>query len=261
MAEDKSRPLIKENLLPEIQKLKRQLELIGGIDPEAVKDYQETSQRYNFLNEQSQDLKKTLAQLEKAVDDLQITIKKHFDQSFNQINIQFDKYFKLLFGGGKAELIKLFESAQSAPGGPSGEESARGGDEAMTIKTANNKEVALVGVDIQATPPGKKIKNMNMLSGGERAMTSIALICAIIASNPSPFVILDEVDASLDEANSIKFAEILDKLSEKSQFIVITHNRYSMQKAKALYGVTMTGDGVSQLLSVKLAEAEAAVKK
>jgi chromosome segregation protein len=114
----------------------------------------------------------------------------------------------------------------------------------------------LAGIEIQATPPGKKIKSISMLSGGERALTAIALICAIINSNPSPFVILDEVDAALDEANSERLAKILDELSHKTQFIVITHNRASMRRANILYGVTMGDDGVSKLLSIKLEEAK-----
>ena len=111
------------------------------------------------------------------------------------------------------------------------------------------------GVEIYATPPGKRLKSVHMLSGGERALTSIALICAILASNPSPFVVLDEVDAALDEANSLRFAEILEALSRKAQFIVITHNRATMEKARMLYGVTMGDDGVSQVLSLRLEEA------
>jgi chromosome segregation protein len=116
------------------------------------------------------------------------------------------------------------------------------------------------GIEIQATPPGKRLKNINMLSGGERAMTSIALLCAIISNNPSPFVVLDEVDAALDEANSIRFAEILDQLLGKTQFIIITHNRATMAKASVLYGVTMGDDGVSKLLSVNLKEAEETIE-
>ena len=112
--------------------------------------------------------------------------------------------------------------------------------------------VGLAGIDIQATPPGKKIQTVSMLSGGERALTAIALICAIISANPSPFVVLDEADAALDEANSERLAKILDDLSNKTQFIVITHNRASMRRASILYGVTMEENGVSKLLSVKL---------
>jgi len=112
------------------------------------------------------------------------------------------------------------------------------------------------GIEIKATPPGKKIKAINMLSGGERALTSIALICAIIHNNPSPFIVLDEVDAALDEANSERFCAILEELAKKTQFIVITHNRVTMHYANVLYGVTMGDDGISKLLSIKLADAE-----
>lgn len=261
---DKARALLKENLLPEIQKLKRQLELIGGIDPEAAKEYEETKTRYDFLKEQSDDLSKSLHSLEQAVDDLQEMIKSHFDQSFNKINSLFEQYFVMLFGGGKAALVKLFEEAKEKKGKKNDSDEEEDDDEieTETVEDAKGKkgEVTLAGIDIQATPPGKKIKNINMLSGGERAMTSIALICAIIANNPSPFVVLDEVDASLDEANSLKFSEILDKLSEKSQFVVITHNRATMHKAGVLYGVTMTDEGTSKLLSIKLSEAEETIK-
>ena len=111
--------------------------------------------------------------------------------------------------------------------------------------------IGLAGIEIQATPPGKKIQAVSMLSGGERALTAIALICAIISANPSPFVVLDEVDAALDESNSERLAKILDDLSDKTQFIVITHNRASMRRASILYGVTMESDGVSKLLSIK----------
>jgi chromosome segregation protein len=109
-------------------------------------------------------------------------------------------------------------------------------------------------LEINAVPPGKRVKTIGMLSGGERALTSIALLSAIIANNPSPFVVLDEVDASLDEANSIRFAEIIGELGGRTQFILITHNRYTMERAGVLYGVTMGDDGVSRLLSLRLEE-------
>lgn len=114
------------------------------------------------------------------------------------------------------------------------------------------RKEAVAGIDIQATPPGKKLKALNLLSGGERALTSIALVSAIMATNPSPFVVLDEVDAALDEANTMRFANILEELQKLTQFIVVTHNRATMEKADVLYGVTMGDDGVSKLLSVKL---------
>lgn len=156
------------------------------------------------------------------------------------------------------------------------EEKKGEGEEAEAKKSAEELQIAdlkkikflqkhnatgLQGVEIQATPPGKKIQSIAMLSGGERALTAIALICAIISANPSPFVVLDEVDAALDEANSERLAKILDELSHKTQFIVITHNRASMRKANILYGVTMGDDGVSKLLSIKLDEATATASR
>jgi chromosome segregation protein len=114
------------------------------------------------------------------------------------------------------------------------------------------KKDRVLGIDIYATPPGKKLKSLNLLSGGERALTSLALVSAIMATNPAPFVVLDEVDAALDEANTIRFANILDELAKLTQFIVITHNRATMEKADVLYGVTMGEEGTSKVLSVKL---------
>ena len=121
--------------------------------------------------------------------------------------------------------------------------------------------LANMGIDIEACPPGKKIKNVNMLSGGEKTMTALALVCAIISNNPSPFILFDEVDAALDEANSAKFSDIVEELSHKTQFIVITHNRAIMSRSDVLYGVTMQGDGISRLIGLKLEQAKELVKK
>ena len=129
-------------------------------------------------------------------------------------------------------------------------------EEEDELKKFYKSKKFIQGIDIKATPPGKKMKSITMLSGGERALTSIALICAMIANNPSPFVVLDEVDAALDEANSLRFAEIISELSKQTQFVIITHNRATMEKADILYGVTMGADGVSDLLSVKFEEAQ-----
>ena len=123
---------------------------------------------------------------------------------------------------------------------------------AMIMKENKRKEKVLTGIDVIANPPGKKIKNINALSGGERTLTSIALICAILNYNPSPFVVLDEVEAALDEANTMRFTKIMQELSAQSQFIVISHNRVTMHAADALYGVVMKSDGISNMLSVKV---------
>ena len=230
----------------EIQRSRYKLELIGGIDPEIMKEYGETKERHEFLDAQFQDLTKALSSTEKIIEELDEQIEKQSKTVFTKINKEFDRYFKILFGGGSCQLMKLTRTEVEE-----GEEAQEG--EGIETKLDKHKD-PIIGVDIQATPPGKKLKALNLLSGGERALTSIALISAIMSVNPAPFVVLDEVDAALDEANTIRFAAILDELSRASQFIIITHNRATMEKADVLYGVTMGVEGVSNLLSVHLEE-------
>lgn len=247
------------NLFEEIQKLKRNLELIGGIDPQVSQEYKETKERYDFLTTQSKDLEKALENLGIAIQNLDETIKKQFNQSFELINKEFGRHFKILFNGGNARLSLVKEELKTEEEElEEGEETEEEEKEEASEEEPKPKkgEKVVTGVEVFATPPGKKLKGIDMLSGGERALTSIALICAIIHNNPSPFVFLDEVDAALDESNSIRFASILERLSKKTQFIVITHNRATMHKAGILYGVTMGDDGVSRLLSIKMEEAE-----
>lgn len=238
-----------EAMRPRIDKIKYQLQMIGGIDPEVMSEYQETNERYTYLSGQVGDMTKAIADLEKIIGELDQTIKSRSETAFRKLNKEFDRYFKVLFGGGKAELIQL-----TAKKARSEDEEKSEGEEDDDNDATESKEADeyIVGVNITATPPGKKIKHINMLSGGERALTSIALICAIMTSNPSPFVVLDEVDAALDESNADKFASILKELAERTQFIVITHNRYTMAKADVLYGVTMRDDGTSTLLSINM---------
>lgn len=237
-----------ETLLPQIQRLRYQLELIGGIDPETMKEYEETKSRFDFLSGTVTDLKAAMDDTYKIIEELDLTIKSKFEEAFEKINTDFGRYFKILFNGGHAELIKVARAE---------EEEVEGEEEITEEKLEMARRLSeWSGLEIQAVPPGKRVKTIGMLSGGERAMTSIALLCAIISNNPSPFVVLDEVDASLDEANSIRFAEIVGELAGNTQFVVITHNRYTMEHANILYGVTMGEDGVSHLLSLKLSEAE-----
>jgi len=260
-----------EKIHKKIGELKNQLEQIGGIDPETEKEYQETKERYDFLSRQTADLNKAIKSLEEIIFELDVNIKERFDKEFQVISEKFNDYFKILFNGGQARIAKIMlddaEKEQQKNGAISAtnleQKAGLTASEIEINQVANEKlqkikflkkhnAVGLAGVDIQATPPGKKINSVAMLSGGERALTAIALICAIISANPSPFVVLDEADAALDEANSERLARILDDLSNKTQFIVITHNRASMRKASILYGVTMEADGVSKLLSIKL---------
>lgn len=252
----------KRNLITEIGKFKHQLELIGGIDPEVQQEYEEIKTRHEFLSNQIADLRTSINSLEKLILDLDKAIKKQFDSSFRVINEQFQKHFKTLFGGGQAKLILIKATDKDLEikvedQTKESEVETLLEDESEVEKIKDRLEANLyVGVEIEATPPGKKLKSINMLSGGERAMTSIALLCAILSTNPSPFIILDEVDAALDEANSLRYADIIENLAHDSQFIIITHNRATMEKAGLLYGVTMGDDGISALLSLKLESAE-----
>ncbi len=251
-------------------KLKHQLELIGGIDEETIEEYQETEERYTFLSSQLTDLQEAIKATEKMIDELDKRIAKQSEKAFAQINKEFQKYFKILFSGGSCSLIKLTDAdpeedenrialdrvneelAEQAIE----EESETSSIAQQALKRFKKRKETVSGIDIQATPPGKKLKALNLLSGGERALTSIALLSAIMATNPSPFVVLDEVDAALDESNTMRFANILDELRKLTQFIVVTHNRATMERGDMLYGVTMGDDGVSNLLSVALSDIE-----
>ena len=259
-----------EALVPKIQKLKHKLEFIGGIDEEAVGEYNEVKERYEFLSTQSRDLHEAGETLEKIVHELELKISKQFQEEFTKISEKFEKYFKILFGGGNASMVRVMEEDVEASQEVLDENGNQVNNEALIAEDSNRSverekkkkpKKIFVGIDMNASPPGKKVKNIASLSGGEKALTSIALICAIIANNPSPFVVLDEVDAALDEANSEKFADIVEELAHRTQFIVITHNRATMKRSHILYGVTSGRDGVSQLLSIKLEVAERIAKR
>lgn len=246
-----------------VLQLKKQLEFIGGIDPQVHDEYKETSGRFEFLTKQLDDLNKAILDLEGGITELDATIKERFSKAFDALNREFSLYFKKLFGGGRAslELVKEDVYAKDESEDEEGDdEEDEEGDEKQE-KPRPKPQRVITGVAIFATPPGKKLKNVSTLSGGERALTSIALICAIMANNPSPFVVLDEVEAALDEANSERFAQILQDLAKKTQFITITHNRATMEHSSILYGVTMGDDGVSKLLSVNIENAEDIIKR
>ena len=243
-------------------RLRHQLELIGGIDEEAIVEHQATEERFAFLTSHVNDIRAAITSTERIVDELDEHIREQSEKTFAVINREFQKYFGVLFGGGSCSLVKLSKDDVDDETAVTPDRAietvayeAIAADEASAGSiTARVKERqdAVAGIDIYATPPGKKLKALNLLSGGERALTSIALLCAIMATNPSPFVVLDEVDAALDESNTVRFANILNELQQHTQFIVVTHNRATMEKGDVLYGVTMGDDGVSKLLSVKL---------
>ena len=181
-------------------------------------------------------------------------IEKEFVATYEEINKEFTKYFRIIFGGGNAHLIKSkVESRKSkAKNTETGEGVERTEEDLGEEENNQDKDDKQIGIDISACPPGKKISHLSMLSGGERSLTSLALLFAIISHNPPPFAVLDEVEAALDEANSKRFGRILTELSSSTQFVTITHNRETMRQALVLYGVTMGEDGISKLLSVRL---------
>lgn len=231
----------KEDLLrfeSETRRLKALLEQIGGIDSLTLEEHKETEKRFSDMSREFEDLEKAKKNLNELILDLDKQMERRFAESFGIIADEFEKYFKMIFGGGSA---KIFYSKVK-----------EGADEADESEGEEKKSSDNFGIEIEAVPPGKKTKNLSMLSGGERALSSIALLFAIIASSHPPFCVLDEVDAALDEANSSKIGQVFKELSKKTQFIVITHNREIMNQSSALYGITMQKDGVSQLLSVKL---------
>lgn len=232
----------------EIRRLKGQLEWIGGIDPEVLKEHNETEERFNFLTTQTTDLAATLISLGTMIKELDTSIESQFKEAFTSIQEKFNHYFGILFTGGQAKLTLL--EAEAVP--------AINEDGAVAEESETNEiDERVRGIDIQAVPAGKRFKSIHMLSGGEKALTAIALLAAILSYNPPPFIVLDEVDAALDEANSERFAKIVHELAQFSQFIVITHNRATMHEADLLYGVTMGSDGVSKILSLELTAAEA----
>lgn len=238
-------PVEREQLEREVARLKVEVEHVGTIDPLVVDEFQETEKRFTFLSTQSEDLKRAAESLREVVKEMDHKIDVAFKDAFKEINRRFAEYFQIIFGGGKASLeivkVKVRKSA---------DEANESEDELGDVETA--PEAYDIGIEIAACPPGKRIHNLSMLSGGERSLTSLALLFAIISHNPPPFAVLDEVEAALDEANSRRFSKMLAELSEHTQFIAITHNRETMAQAGLLYGVTMAKDGVSKLLSVRL---------
>lgn len=242
-----------------IGRLQRELATIGTLDEQTLAEYRELEERVAFLTQQTDDLQKSATSLEQVITELELDIDRAFHSAFATINTHFEKYFRQLFGGGNAKLTLLREEPieESAPE----QTSTPIPDIPPSDVPPKRGERVVVGIDIQATPPGKRIKHIAMLSGGERALTAIALLCAIISSSASPFVVLDEVDAALDESNSVRYAEILKDLSQHTQFLVVTHNRSSMERASMIYGVTMGDEGASKLLSLRLEEATQVVRK
>ncbi len=232
----------------EINRLKLQMEQIGGIDPLVVEEYEETSKRFEFLTRESSDLEKAMVSLKEIIKELDRKISEEFRKAFLEIDREFTHYFRIIFGGGNAGLkkVEIAKRFYKHKEGELDEASEEGAEEESGMSKSET------GIDISACPPGKRIAHLSMLSGGERSLTSLALLFAIISYNSPPFVVLDEVEAALDEANSKRFGKIIQELSHSTQFVVVTHNRETMRQASLLYGVTMGEDGISKVLSVRL---------
>ncbi len=252
---------LQENCRRQIEKLKIRIEdsgAAGGV--EVMKEFKETEERDAFLARELEDLDKAKKELLALIADLDVRIDYEFKSGILKINTEFQKYFSLMFGGGKAELAVVKEikrrkkSDMEDLGDMLGGSLDTTGAESSYAEASEDKE-GPEGLEVNVSLPRKKVKGLMMLSGGERALTSIALLFAISQVNPPPFIILDETDAALDEANSKKYGDMIENLSRQSQLILITHNRETMSRAGVLYGVTMGSDGASRLLSIQFDEA------
>ena len=208
----------------DVNSLRKELRELGSVNIDSIEEYKTMKERYDFMSEQRVDLEDTMAKLRKIIADMTQTMKEQFRTQFAIINKNFAEVFKELFGGGNASL-----------------------------KLEDEENILECGIDINVQPPGKKLQNMMLLSGGEKAFTAIALLFAILKINPAPFCVLDEIEAALDDVNVYRFAEYLKKFSSNTQFLVITHRKGTMEAADTVYGVTMEENGISKLLSMKLA--------
>jgi chromosome segregation protein len=220
--------------------LRGRLKTLGGSDPDAPQQYEETRTRFEFLSSQIADMEQATSHLRSIIGQLDVTMARQFETTFQAVNVRFREHFITLFNGGNARL-ELTE---------------------MRTGEDDNADVAPshmpTGVEVIVQPPGKKVQDLSLLSGGERALVSAALLFALLEINPPPFCLLDEVDAALDESNVARFCDILKRLAQHTQFIMITHNRVTMTSAQVIYGVSMGGDSISRLLSMKLEEAPVA---
>src|SRR3989344_5992588 len=237
-----------EGARKKIERLKVRLEEAGGIDPTVIKEYGDVSSRDEYLTKELADLEGSKEKLEEMMDELEEKLTGDFKGGVSKINGEFQKFFETMFGGGNASL-KVIKR----------EKRKKVDNEEEEFSFAEASEDKEEGIDIIVDLPRKKIKSLDTLSGGERALTSIALLFAMSAVNPPPFLVLDETDAALDEANSQRYAKMPENLSKNTQLILITHNRNTMKCAVILYGVTMGSDGISKLLSIKFEEAGALV--
>jgi len=210
-----------------VRELEQRVDSMGPINMEAIQEYDELEQRHTFLEQQLADLTKSKSELADVITKINETTRKLFAETFEQIRVNFQEMFTELFGGGKANLVLA--------------------DESDPLES---------GIEIIARPPGKQLQSISLLSGGEKTMTAVALLFSIYMVKPSPFCVLDEMDAPLDESNIMRFVKILDRFVGQSQFVVITHNKRTISRADVLYGVTMEEHGVSKLVGVRFSQRE-----
>ena len=215
-------------LRAQVAEVRAKIRALGSVNVGAVEEYREVRARYDTLKAQVEDVEESKARLTRMIAELNGQMRDIFSRNFAAINAHFGRVFAELFGGGEAALLLEDES-----------------------------DVLSSGIDIRVSPPGKVIKNLEALSGGEQALVAISIYFAILAVNPSPFCILDEIEAALDDANVVRFAQYLRRMSDRTQFIVITHRRGTMEAADILYGVTMQEDGISKLLRLDLGQVDA----
>ena len=206
-----------------VSSIRTEIKDLGSINIDAIEEYKQLKERYDFMSEQRLDLENTVTKLRKVITEMVDIMRDQFDKKFKTINKYFGEVFVQLFGGGKAEL-----------------------------KLTDKDNILESGIEIEVQPPGKKLQNMMLLSGGERAFTAIALLFAILKINPAPFCVLDEIEAALDDVNVFRFADYLKKYTDSTQFLVITHRKGTMEAADTVYGITMEENGISKLLSLKL---------
>ena len=216
------------DLRRQVAETRSRIRALGNVNVGAIEEYKEVSERYTFLKNQVQDVEKSRTELTRMIAELSAEMQDIFTRSFAEINRNFGRIFTELFGGGTA-----------------------------CLKLDDELNVLESGIEIQVSPPGKVIKNLAALSGGEQALVAISIYFAILAVNPAPFCILDEIEAALDDVNVARYAQYLRRITDHTQFIVITHRRGTMEAADVLYGVTMQEDGVSKLLRLDLEQVDA----
>ena len=220
---DSLNDLSKTKLENMASKLKSQIKNLGEVTVSAIEEYKELKERGEFITKQKDDLEETKLKLENLIENTTSVMKTQFRSQFNVINENFKSVFKELFGGGRAEL-----------------------------RLSDDKNILESGIEIEVEPPGKKLQNISLLSGGEKALTAIAILFAILKIKAPPFCVLDEIEAALDDINVARFAAYLEKYSAETEFIVITHRKGTMEVATSVYGVTMQEYGVSKLVSMKM---------